>query len=47
MYTPVGSSQNTAQSLGVQAQQAQQSSGGVAGAIRAADASLQAKEKRG
>tara|TARA_R100001224_G_scaffold112296_2_gene94409 strand:+ start:1156 stop:3189 length:2034 start_codon:yes stop_codon:yes gene_type:complete len=43
MYTPVGSSQNTAQSLGVQAQQAQQSSGGVAGAIRAADASLQAK----
>jgi len=43
MYTPVGSSKNTAQSLGVQAQQAQQSSGGVAGAIRAADASLQAK----
>ena len=43
MYTPVGSSQNTAKSLGVQAQQAQQSSGGVAMAIRAADASLQAK----
>lgn len=45
MYTPVGSSQNTAQSLSVQSQQAQQSSGGVAGAIRAADASLQAKRK--
>lgn len=45
MYTPVGSSQNTAKSLGVQAQQAQQSSGGVAMAIRAADASLQAKRK--
>lgn len=43
MYTPVGSSQNTAQSLGVQAQGAQQRSSGVAGAIRAADASLQAK----
>ena len=43
MYTPVGSSQNTAQSLGVQAQGAQQRSGGVASAIRAADASLQAK----
>ena len=44
MYTPVGSNQNQAQQLNVQAQGATQSGQGVAAAIRAADASLQNKK---
>ena len=44
MYTPVGSNQNQAQQLNVQAAGAAQSGQGVAAAIRAADASLQNKK---